>query len=169
MSSHFYTAVLLIATINVFVGCAAKESASLPPAPMQWDEDNHAGHVHPTEAPHLGQLIELGSGEYWAELVHDDDNHLVSVYLLDSTAKTAVPVADSELTINLFVNDKPTQFKLVATPLEGEPADHSSHFELKNEELCEALDQPNSKPRFNVSIHGRSFVAKIAAHNHAHH
>ena len=44
--------------------------SDLPPATV----DDHAGHAHPTEGPHGGDLIELGNEEYHAELIHPHDH-----------------------------------------------------------------------------------------------
>jgi hypothetical protein len=165
---YYHGVLLTLGALPMIGGCGTKESSSLPPAPVQWDEDghDHAVHVHPTKGPHHGQLIELGNGEYHAELVHDEPSHLVGVYLLDSKATTAVPIAERELTVNLLVNGKPTQFQLAAAPLDRESDQHSSHFERYDQKLCEALELPDSKARFNVTIQGRHFVAYIESHKH---
>jgi len=60
----------------------------------------HAEHAHPGEGPHHGDLVELGNEEYHAEVVHGEGGS-VSVYILDSAAKSAVPIDATELTINI--------------------------------------------------------------------
>ena len=42
-----------------------------PPNTMD-SHDDHAGHAHPSEGPHHGDLIELGNEEYHAEILHDE-------------------------------------------------------------------------------------------------
>ena len=151
-------------------GCNVEQTSSLPMAPVQWDEAAHGQSVHvcPTEGPHRGQLIEVGRGDYRAEFIHDEAIHLVGIYLLDAQATAPVPVAESALTINLLIGGKPAQFRLPAAPLDGEGGQHSSHFELQDEKLCEVLDLPGTKPRFNVTIQGKHFVIAIAHHVHKH-
>ena len=132
------------------------------------DED-HSGHDHPSEGPHHGQLIELGREEYHAELVHDDEKHLITVYLLDAQAKQAVPIEQSELVINLTAQGKPHQYKLAAAPLEGEASGQSSRFQASDEALAEALDSEGAKGRFNLTINGRPYVGNIEHHDHDDH
>ena len=79
-----------------------------------------AAHVHPTEGPHHGALIELGKEEYHAELVHDDRAGFVTIYILDGAAKTAVPIQAKEVTLNLLVGGKPRQFRLAALAQPGD-------------------------------------------------
>ena len=145
------------------VGCGAEQSSSLPPAPIEWEEmgHEHAVHMHPTEGPHQGMLLEIGKGDYHAELVHDDARNLVGIYLLDERAMKPVLVTEAQLPLNLMVDGKPTQFHLLATPLEGEPLGHSSHFELVDANLSAALHQLDNRSRFNVTIQGRPFVVPI--------
>ncbi len=81
--------------------------------------DNHAGHAghdHPSEGPHGGELIDLGKEEYHAELVHDDATHTITIYVLDGSAKVAMPIEATEMALNLLVDGKPQQFKLPAKP-----------------------------------------------------
>ncbi len=169
-SMLFYSrGVLALGTFVVLGGCGTKQSSSLPPAPIQWDEDghDHAVHIHPTEGPHHGELIELGSGRYHAELVHDEKSHTVRIYILDIKARGSVPVAEQNLTINLVVHGKPVQFKLSAVPLDVDPAGHSSHFERTDQNLCDALHHAQTIGRFNVTIEGKTFVGQIENHAHA--
>ena len=133
--------------------------------------DGHAEHDeagHPEEGPHNGHLIELGKEEYHAELVHDDATHTITLYLLDGSAKKMVPVAEKELTINLVAGGKPTQFKIPATPQSDDPSGQSSRFELVDETLCEALDDPKSKARLMLTIAGKQFSGDMAHEDHDH-
>ena len=158
----------MLVTLALIAGCAREHSSSLPAAPTQWDDGAHVHAVHmcPSEGPHGGQLLEIGEGDYHAELIHDETRHLVGIYLLDANASAPVPIGQSSLMINLLVGGKPAQFRLPATPLDGEAGQHSSHFELLDEKLCEALDLPGTKPRFNVTIQGKQYVVPIENHDH---
>ena len=141
---------LALAAIVLFGGCDAEQSSSLPPAPIQWDEEVHdrAAHTDPTRGPHDGQLFEVGNGAYHAELVHDDSSHRISIYLLDAQANGSVQVPELELTINLLIGGKPTQFRLAAAPLDGESPQHPSRFELTDEKLCAGLGSTGQPAAF---------------------
>ena len=127
-------------------------------------------HSHPTEGPHHGTLIELGKEEYHAELVHDDKT--VTIYILDSAAKTAVPIDSLELVINLVHDGKPEQFKLAASPDAGDPSGKSSRFALQDAELIEELEHAHAAAKLSVLIGGKSYRGDIkhdhAGHDHAH-
>jgi hypothetical protein len=141
------------------------------------DKDHHEGgghdhgheHAHPAEGPHHGQLIELGKEEYHAELTHDDASRTVAIYVLDNEAKAAVPIEAKEVTINLVVGGKPSQFTLPAAPQESDPAGQASRFQLADEKLCESLDAEGATGRLNLEIGGKPFTGEVAHHDHADH
>lgn len=126
-------------------------------------EDVHA-HAHPTEGPHHGDLVELGSEEFHAEVVHGDGGN-VTVYILDSAATAVVPIDASELTINITHDGKAEQFKLPADRDSSDPDGKSSRFMLRNKELASDLDSHDAEARLVVMINGKSYSGKIA-HNH---
>ncbi len=122
------------------------------------------GHSH--IGPHKGHLIELGANEeYHAELVRDEANHLVTIYILDGSAKKNVPISLPELLINIVSAGTPRQYKLVAVPQEGEAAGTASCFQLADEELCTVLGSKDSKGRISVSIENKQFVGEIVHHD----
>lgn len=124
-------------------------------------------HDHAEHGPHKGNLIELGDEEYHGELVHDDDTHTVTIYLLDATAKKPIATDSPEVLINLVADGKPKQFKIPAQADAADPAGKSSRFALKSEELCGSLDDEKASPRLKVSIDGKSYMGKIE-HDHDH-
>ncbi len=125
-------------------------------------------HVHPTEGPHHGSLVELGNEEYHVELVLDDKS--VTIYILDAAAKNAVPIDSPDLTINVMHEGKPEQFKLPATPDTGDPAGKSSRFTLADEELAGHIDDEAAGPRLSVTINGTPYRGEIKhSHDHAGH
>lgn len=163
----------LLFGLAMTTGCGT-ESAKKPTAEAEHhDGDGHkegeAGHGHAEEGPHKGQLIELGKEEYHGELLHDDAAHKITIYLLDGAAKKSVPVAEAALTVNVVVDGKPAQFKLPAVPQTDDPAGQSSRFELTDHMLCEALDDPKSKGRLNVTIAGKQFSGELSHEEHADH
>lgn len=165
MSRRFVgsTISLSLSACLAFAGCGGGAS---PPATTGTPATADA---HPEDGPHKGQLIELGEEEYHAELVHDDATHTITVYLLDKAAKDAVPIEATELPLNLVVAGSPTQFALPAAPLPGEAAGKSSCFKLTDQKLCEAMDDPATKGRFNVTIAGKPYTGSVEHHDHAEH
>lgn len=174
MSRHINFVFTLVSVCG-FLGCSPKDSGSQanssasltvdtpPPATVEI-------HSHPTEGPHHGSLIELGKEEYHAELVHDDKT--VTIYILDSAAKSAVPVDAKELVINLLHDGKPEQFKLAASPDANDPSGKSSRFVLQSSELIEELEHDHAAAKLSVLIDGKSYRGDIkhdhAGHDHAH-
>ncbi|MCA9125569.1 MAG: hypothetical protein KDB22_00725 [Planctomycetales bacterium] len=122
-------------------------------------------HAHPSEGPHHGTLVELGNEEYHVEVTHDAAS--VTVYVLDSTAKKAVPVDSSDLTINILHDGKPEQFKLLASPEQGDPSGKSSRFTLADAELAGHLDEESASPKLSVTIGGTPYRGEIK-HDHDH-
>lgn len=161
-----------------FAGC---NNATPPAPPVAQDSDAHDdhdhaahddhGHDHDAHAhgPHEGELVELGGGKFHGEVVHQHDDHLVIVYLLGGDAKTAAPVAATEVSVNLMVAGKPSQFKIPAAPDAADPTGTSSRFELKDEALCDALDAADANARLNAEIDGQAFTGEIAHHGHEGH
>jgi hypothetical protein len=148
-----------------FTGCGGK------PKPAGGDkagEHAHDEHDHPSEGPHKGHLIELGTEEYHAELVHDDATKTVSIYILDSQAKKAVPIAATEVMLNLVVDSKPLQVRLPATPQKDDPENQSSHFSANDEAALEALESPKTTGRLNVTINDKPYTGDIEHHDHDH-
>jgi hypothetical protein len=179
MSLHvlWRTIPVVVSLSLVASGCGGSgEQADAP------DNNQHAGPVemnegppdtagdHPTEGPHHGGLIELGDHEYHGELVHDDEAGTVTVYILDSSAKTALPIDAAEVTINLKHDGRPEQFKLAASPDAGDPEGKSSRFVSNDAELAEHLDHEDSGARLMVEINGKPYNGAVEHdHDHADH
>lgn len=168
--SFVRTAGLLLTAcgLSCAIGCGEGK-----PAAEKGTHHEHGGHQagehgHSDEGPHHGHLIELGKEEYHAELLHDDATHKITLYVLDGSAKKAVSIAETELTVNVLVADKPTQFKIPAVPQADDPSGQSSRFELVNEPLCEALDDPKSKARLSLTIAGKPYSGDMAHEGHDH-
>jgi hypothetical protein len=151
-----------IVAVTLFVsGCGSNDPAPPKAGP--------AGHTdHPTDGPHKGHLIELGNDEFHAELTHDDASKTVTIYLLGADAKTAAMSADPELLLNLVVAGEPLQAKLAAAPLDGEAADKCSRYTLVDEKVLEALENPKTTGRLNVTIAGKSYTGNVELGEHGH-
>ncbi|MDZ4851023.1 MAG: hypothetical protein SGI77_17185 [Pirellulaceae bacterium] len=127
-------------------------------------------HAHPSEGPHGGTLVELGNEEFHAEIIHNKSS--VTCYILDSSAKRAVPIDSQEVTINVIHGGKPEQFKLAASPDSGDSDGKSSRFVLVDEELAIHIDEETAAPKLTVTINGVPYRGEIkhshASHEHAH-
>jgi len=123
-------------------------------------------HEH-ASGPNGGHLIELGEEEYHAEVVMDEAAHTLTVYLLGSDAKTAQPIADSAVTLNLDVAGATTEFTLSAASSEGDPEGQASRFQL-SEGLPETIhDAEDLHGSVSVSINGQAYTGAIE-HDHDH-
>jgi len=152
--------------LMIFAGCGGGDpSDTSSTAGSHDDHDDHGDHDHPSEGPHHGGLIELGNEEYHAELVHDDDAGTVTIYLLGSSAKSAVPIEATELLINLSHDGEAEQFTLAASPDAGDPAGKSSRFVSTDEELAEDLDHEGADAQLVVTIGGKQYRGEIS-HDH---
>lgn len=150
-------------TLGVTMGCGGHHAET---------EEHHRaedGHAHGSEGPHHGHLIELGKEEYHAELVHDEASKSVTVYLLDGSAKGSVTIPDQEIVLNLAVNGKPVQYKLLAAPETTDPQGQCSKFSLVNAELLEALKSPKMSGRLNVTIKNQPYSGTIEHEAHGAH
>ncbi len=151
--------------VAVTVGCGGDQDKKAA------DKDGVAAEhaEHPHEGPHGGLLVEIGKEEYHVEVCHSDKTHAVTVYVLDSTAKKAVPIAEKQITINLLADGKPAQFDLPAKPMDREPAGQSSRFELVDETLTENHDAEGVKARVRLSIGGTEYTGAIEHHEDGEH
>jgi len=154
----------------LFVGCTDQpgvENTTTKPSTSNEAHDDH-DHGHASEGPHHGSLIELGNEEYHAELVHSDDG-TVTIYILDGSAKTAVPIEAEDVTVNLTHGEAAEQFKLTAKPDTSDPSGKSSRFESHDEHLAKDLDTEGITARLVVTIDGKQFTGKIThSHDHGH-
>jgi len=157
-----------LVAMGLAVACLGGGASALAAQPKP-QRIAHA-HVHPTEGPHHGSLIELGREDYHAELVHDVAANTVTIYMLDGAAKDAMPIDAKQLTLNLLVGGKPQQYQLTAKPQSTDPEGRCSAFGCTNEAMCRALDAKGTTGRLNVEVLGKMFVGKLSghAHNHTH-
>jgi ABC-type nickel/cobalt efflux system permease component RcnA len=140
------------------------QSATTATAPQ------HA-HDHPEHGPNKGELLEIGHGEYHAELLLNEESKEITIYLLDAKAKAYVAVNTTALVVNFKRGGRPFQVKLAAVPQEIDEKGFSSRFAMKSPELMSSLHDAKSDPRFAIRIGNKSYVAKLTHshdHNHSH-
>jgi hypothetical protein len=141
-------------------GCGVQESVTHQTS-IQGDAHDH-GH----EGPHGGHLVELGNEDYHAEVVHDDKNGTVSVYVLDGTAKNPVAIDAADVNINVTHEDGAEQFKLVAAPDASDPQGKSSCFRSRDANLAADLDSHGHQAHLVLSIDGKQYRGTIEHHHH---
>ena len=130
-------------------------------------EEHGEEHDHPSEGPHGGQILEFGSADYHAELVDDDASAGVTIYILDSGATAAAPVATEELVINVRKDGSAKQYRLKANPDAGDTEGKSSRFTADDPALHEDLHSAK-EARLVMKVEGKSYNAAIDAHSHDH-
>jgi hypothetical protein len=119
------------------------------------DHDHGAG-------PHGGAIVELGADEYHAEVVVDTKSHALRVYLLGPDAKTATPVAATEVTIKTEDNQS---LSLKAKPQDGDVAGKASLFELADEKAVDDLAKAGYlHGSLQMEIDGKPFRGDVDAH-----
>lgn len=160
---------------SVVLGCSLLLPGCQPPSTSpngsstQVDTHDH-DHDHPHHGPNGGDLIELGNEEYHAEFLHDDTG-LLTIILLDSSAKTPVTIAAGEIVLNVKAAES-AQYNLTANPAEGEQAGQSSRFQRTDAELAKLLDQAGTEATLVVTIAGKQYRGKLnhqhGAHDHDH-
>ncbi|MBL8851502.1 MAG: hypothetical protein JNG89_17595 [Planctomycetaceae bacterium] len=123
-------------------------------------------HAHADHGPHGGDLIELGSDEYHAEVVHQDGGKL-GVYILDGAAAVAVPIDAGEITLNVVVDGQPAQYPLTASPTETDAAGKASLFVSADGQAHNALHREGATAKLVLTINGRSYQGAVM-HSHSH-
>jgi hypothetical protein len=157
------------------VGCGS-DAAQPPTGPGTEHEHvadaghDHGDHVHLTEGPHGGHLIELGNEAYRAELLHGDSAHTVTIHLLDAAAEQAVPVSQNEITLQLFRDGQFVDYTLKAVEQEADATGSASQFEITDAELCETLcSEEEVRGRLHVTIDGTPLTGIIEHGAHCDH
>ncbi len=149
------------------IGCAGSKTDASKSKTAASKKSAHA-HPHPSEGPHGGHLIELGNEEYHGEVTHpegDKDEQQITVYVLDSSAKESVAIEATDVTINVKQDGKPAQFKLEASPDEGDGDGKSSRFVSTDEKLLGHFNEPFIHGTLVLKINDKSFRGEIDIHH----
>ncbi len=105
-------------------------------------DHDHAGHAH--AAPRGGTLVELGNHEANVELLLDPERKLLSLYVLDAHAESAVKIEQAQVEIQIVsaqtgtpINgwDYSVVLKAVANENTGEKVGDTSQFEVAQNAL----------------------------------
>ena len=132
--------------------------------PHDHDDDAHA-HEKDGDAGHKAGEHKEG---------HDDDhaagNHEhagITIYILDGSAKNAVAIDATEITLNLSHDGKPEQFKLAAMPTGKGAEGKSSRFASADKDLLEHFHEEAVEGTLVLKINGKSYRGKVI-HDHDH-
>ncbi len=163
--------ILAVASSAVLVGCGskqAKEEAAHDQGDHAHAEHDHGDHGHGDhghEGPHGGHLIELGrSHEFHAELVENDQDESITIYILDGKMKE-MPIEQAAVTLNLTVDGSGQSFQLAAVESQDAKA---SQFKASTKEPFEALHEHGATGKLNVTINGTSYTGKVEHEEHDH-
>ena len=163
MFRHSTITLIALGTISL-LGCVPA-SGPRPQASAHKDHDHQ--HAHASQGPHGGSMIELGSEDFHAELVHDDQAGNITIYFLDASAKHAAPIDAPEVKVNLRHDGQAQQFKLVALADQGDPQGRASRFVSTQKELADELDHEHAHGQLVVTINGKQYRGDIErAHDH---
>ena len=99
---------------------AFSQQTKLPANVAAKSQASAHSHDHDAHGPNKGDLLEIGRGEYHAELVVDEESNQVVVYLLDSTLKSYISIDAAHLVVNFKVGNKPVQVKMLPVPQEAD-------------------------------------------------
>lgn len=146
---------------------AFSQQAKLPTTVATNSQASAHAHSHDAHGPNNGELLEIGRGEYHAELVVDEESNQVAVYLLDSTLKSYISIDAAYLVVNFKAGNKPVQVKMLPVPQDADAKNLSSRFSLVSPELFTALHDPKSDAKLSLRIGKKSYISKLS-HSHDH-
>ncbi len=127
-------------------------------------------HQHAAHGPHHGELLEIGKEEYHAEIVVDETKKYLTLYLLDSHAKSYVAIDAPFVGVNLKLAGKPAQLKLKPVPQEFDKPGFASRFGLESSPLLDAFHGGHADAKLALKIGGKAYSVKLEhQHDHAGH
>lgn len=162
---RFGTAAVLGSALAFAVGCGSGSTA-LPTPNTPKKAAPEKAHDHPHEGPHDGALAEWGEEEYHIEFTVDHKSQEATIYVLDGTAKKALPVDAKELTLTLKLTP-PVTITLNAKPETTDAAGKSSRFVGKHAVLGKEQEFTGT---ISGVVGGKPYSGDFAeeAHNHKH-
>ncbi len=153
----------LFASAIFMAGCGNGAPSSPPPQASN-ETQEPAAHSHAESGPHGGEIVDLGKGEYHAELVLDADAKTVTVHILDATAQAPAAIQATELTVNLDHDGQAEQFKLAAANQDEAP-EAGSRFASSDEQLFDDLADGHAHGELAITIEGKQYRGELP-HQH---
>lgn len=157
-----YLAILALValTLPAQLGCDSQPApqASAPSETTDASSDSHAGHSHGHDevGPHGGHLLHLEPSQVHAEWTHDDDSHLITVFLDDFDADK---IENAKFVVQ--VGDQTEEFPLASSE-QGWTV--TSEALMNHINMGEAADV-----QLVVTDDEGDHTSKIEAHDHHHH
>lgn len=143
-------------------GCTSKQDYKPVTDVKKADPLPDHDHGHAAKGPHGGGIVELGDEEYHAEVVVDHDSESLIVYVLGKDAKTAEPVAATEVTIAREGKDALT---LKATPEASDGEGKASKFTIVDHDLVhKVMDEGFMHGDLRITIGDKPYNGKIDYH-----
>lgn len=160
----------LLCLVALFVsGCAKQEEA---PAVSEADaadaaresKKHAAAHVH--QAPHGGELIEIGDHQYNVELVLEDGT--LTAYVLGGHASKSVSIAQDTLDFDIEGDDgDEVEVEMKADPQDGDEDGKSSRFVATGEAVPATLKSLEGvHGHVHITIGGDEFLGDLAHEDH---
>ena len=162
-----YKSLLLVVSVGVCFATLGCNSNTHSTSSDEHDQPGVASkgadpHSHAEPGPHGGDLIVLGEEAYHAELLHDEANHSVTVYLQDTDGQALTGVDEAKVQLQVFQDGDFINYALA-------PGAEPNMFTLVDETLCDMLlHSADVKGRLNVTIDGKDYVGMIAHEPHEH-
>lgn len=154
----------LITVLSVGIACANGCGGTTDYKPVQEVKKSNPlpDHDHGEKGPHGGGIVELGKEEYHAEILIDHDAHAIIVYVLGKDAKTAEPIAATEITVTPAGKDALT---LKAAPQPGDPEGKASKFVFVSDEVVhELLEAGFVHGELKITIGDKPYTGDIDYH-----
>ncbi len=148
MRSKLVACALLFAAPFFFVSCS---SQSKPGVARHHDEEHSHG-------PNDGELIKLGDGENYAELLNDPKKDVVTIFILAKDHTKPAAIEDKEITILVKPGANTVEYKIPAKPQEGDPAGKASRFESDQKDLKRALENQDASRELHVTVEGKPYT-----------
>ena len=125
--------------------------------------DDHEGHDHGPAGPHGGHTESFDQPGFAFEWIHEDEEQLVRIVILDEAKKEAVAVAATKVTIKCDKGREPQEFTL--NPVSPDADGKASEFSLKDGQLLVAL---NLGVDVSIEIDGMTYTKTLEPHDHNH-
>ena len=138
----FYFSFLFLCFLGFLLGCQ-------PENPSKNQQDNSGETHHQHVAPHGGTLVVLGDEFAHLELVLNQDNGELTIYVLDGEARNGVRLTQPTIILKTKTDSaadfNELELQAVANTLSGETVGDSSVFIVQSETLI-------NQDRFGVEI-----------------
>lgn len=129
----------------------------------------HTSAKHAEHGPHDGDLLEVGNEEYHIEVVVNEEEKTIALYVLDQNVEKPVAIEAEHILVNFKRQGKPQQIKIAAKPQETDAKGITSCFAGQSNELFDALHDAHSDTKLSLKIGKKAYNVKLTHdHDHAH-